>query len=74
MVGRHAGELIFPAVELLQTGRGLKSLSPLVLPYPTRMEIWTRAAQQARASQFKQSAWQQRLVRWLTGFGKARPG
>ena len=70
VVGRHAGELIFPAVELLQTGRGLKSLCPLVLPYPTRMEIWTRAAQQVRAHQFKQSAWQQRLVRWLTGFGK----
>ena len=74
VVGRHAGELIFPAVELLQTGRGLNSLTPLVLPYPTRMEIWTRAAQQVRASLFKQSAWQQRLVRWLTGFGKARPG
>jgi pyruvate/2-oxoglutarate dehydrogenase complex dihydrolipoamide dehydrogenase (E3) component len=69
VVGRHAGELIFPAVELLQTGRGLTSLSPLVLPYPTRMEIWTRAAQQMRAYQFKKSAWQQRLVRWLTGFG-----
>lgn len=70
VVGRHAGELIFPAVELLQTGRGLNSLTPLVLPYPTRMEIWTRAALQVRASLFKQSAWQQRLVRWLTGFGK----
>jgi len=74
VVGRHAGELIFPAVELLQTGRGLNSLTPLVLPYPTRMEIWTRAALQVRASLFKQSAWQQRVVRWLTGFGKARPG
>ncbi len=39
VVSTHAGELIFPAVEMLQKGRGLKSLFGLILPYPTRMEM-----------------------------------
>jgi hypothetical protein len=37
VVSKHAGELIFPTVEMLQKGRGLKSLFGLILPYPTYM-------------------------------------
>lgn len=44
VVSKHAGELIFPTVEMLQKGRGVKSLFGLILPYPTYMEMWNRAA------------------------------
>ena len=70
VVSKHAGELIFPAVEMLQKGRGLKSLFGLILPYPTRMEIWNRAALTWRARRFAESSFTQRLVRLLTGFEK----
>ena len=52
VVSKHAGELIFPAVEMLQKGRGLKSLFGLILPYPTCMEMWNRAALTWRARRF----------------------
>ena len=70
VVSKHAGELIFPAVEMLQKGRGLKSLFGLILPYPTRLEIWNRAALTWRARRFAESSFSQRLVRLLTGFEK----
>ena len=67
-MSKHAGELIFPAVEMLQKGRGLKSLFGLILPYPTYMEMWNRAALTWRASRFAESSLTQSLVRLLTGF------
>ena len=73
VVSKHAGELIFPAVEMLQKGRGLKSLFGLILPYPTRMEIWNRAALTWRTYRFAESSFTQGLVRFLTGFEKNDP-
>ncbi len=70
VVSKHAGELIFPAVEMLQKGRGLKSMFGLILPYPTRMEMWNRAALTWRARRFAESSFTQKLVRLLTGFEK----
>ena len=72
-MSKHAGELIFSTVEMLQKGRGVKSLFGLILPYPTYMEIWNRAALTWRARQFAESSFTQRLVRLLTGFEKKRP-
>ena len=69
-MSKHAGELIFPAVEMLQKGRGLKSLFGLILPYPTRMEMWNRAALTWRARRFAESSFTQSLVRLRTGFEK----
>ena len=73
VVSKHAGELIFPTVEMLQKGRGVKSLFGLILPYPTYMEMWNRAALTQWARQFAEASFTQRLVRLLTGFEKNRP-
>jgi len=72
-VSKHAGELIFPAVEMLQKSRGVKSLFGLILPYPTCMEIWNRVALTWRARRFAESSFTQGLVRFLTGFEKNDP-
>ncbi len=73
MVSKHAGELIFPTVEMLHKGRRVKSLFGLILPYPTYMEMWNGAALTWRARRFAESSFTQRLVRLLTGFEKNRP-
>lgn len=43
MVGPQAGDLIAPFVLAMQQGIGMKSLSNLVLPYPTRGELLKKA-------------------------------
>ena len=70
VVSKHAGELIFPTVEMLHKGRRVKSLFGLILPYPTYMEMWNGAALTWRARRFAESSFTQRLVRLLTGFEK----
>lgn len=67
VLSKNAGELIYPAIEMIQTRKGLSSLLSLILPYPTRMEVWTLAAQTLRAQRFAGSRLTQKLVRWLTG-------
>ncbi|MCY2938032.1 MAG: FAD-dependent oxidoreductase [Planctomycetota bacterium] len=69
VVGKQAGELLFPALDLMRSGRGLRSLLGLVLPYPARMEIWTRAAQIWRGNRFGKSPITRRWVRWLARRG-----
>jgi pyruvate/2-oxoglutarate dehydrogenase complex dihydrolipoamide dehydrogenase (E3) component len=44
IVGRDAGEQLAPIAVLMSTGKGLRALGSLVLPYPTRSEYLRRLA------------------------------
>ncbi len=64
LVGRDAGEQIAPLALLMTQGRGLGSIGPLVLPYPTRSEYLRRLADQHARRRL--TPWVARALRaWL---------
>ena len=42
LVGEHAGELLAPLALMIEHGQGLSALGNVVLPYPTRSEVFKR--------------------------------